>query len=994
MTFRAHPSVLSRRSGLERRIERVHDARESGVRLASGACRSGAVPYIRRMNRLAATHLSFVAVVAVTAAQAGAQPATQRGSPPPRAYVTMAMRAKVADSVSEREAEWRVAAAAEPQAAAPRFALALLARYDQRYDDSKAWLDSATRLAAEPSWRSAINRERVTGMLVHGEFAEIPRLLESLRQDSASITSNEWAESRYVMVGYRRRLGGRITTADLDSIMEIAAPSDTLLAARVSCLRAAVDPARRVAHAEQGIALADAAGALFISANCALVVGTQFVTSDGIGEGLLWLERAERTARAAHDLPTLAMALQWHGSTLSAMGYAPWASVRLAESIRIAQQIDDRNVEAWALLAVANSADLIGDASTSSRALSRASILFEATGDIYGSANASALRANAQVHLGDLDGAASTAARTRELGDSLRQPGLSLRSVYTIANVAMRRGQFDSAAVLLDSASVLARRMGPIFQSQLTGYRGIHALSTGRDVLAVNLLLESLKRRSTQQELYRSSIDGALALAWIRRGDTTQSARLLQESNDALDRLRDSVASGRMRRVVMPSESWGGAASYVDQVLAGLVQSRTWLPTAFALTERTRARALAKGSFGVVGEDTTPAVIAARLRVRAAATSLTAVQQSMRPGTALLVYAGGLGSAPTSLMVITRTTARGLVLAPLDSLGRDIVRWLALLESGESGVGAGKRVAAAVLSTALRSLPREITRLVIVPQGAIYRVPFQALPVAGGVLGDRVVVTVSPSVSLAMAYAADPRTVVPSVLALGAGDTEVAGFTPASLQISIERSDRSNPLAALPAAADEARAAAAWGNGSRSLTGTEASESALKRESRGAFTILHTAAHALTSDQALGANWLILRPDSTNDGYVSGGELAELSAGRAMVVLSGCRTTGDFGSRGDAIDGLVAPLLARGVRTVVASHWAVSDRWTQVLMERFYRHLATGATTAEAMNLAQTSLRRSGVPARFWAAFSVIGDGSLIFLNAPTVQRAPGAPRL
>ena len=102
-----------------------------------------------------------------------------------------------------------------------------------------------------------------------------------------------------------------------------------------------------------------------------------------------------------------------------------------------------------------------------------------------------------------------------------------------------------------------------------------------------------------------------------------------------------------------------------------------------------------------------------------------------------------------------------------------------------------------------------------------------------------------------------------------------------------------------------------------------------------------------------------------------------------MVVLSGCRTTGDFGSRGDAIDGLVAPLLARGVRTVVASHWAVSDRWTKVLMERFYQNLARGITTSEAMNDAQTSLRREGVPARFWAAFSVIGDGALTFTTAP-----------
>jgi CHAT domain-containing protein len=251
------------------------------------------------------------------------------------------------------------------------------------------------------------------------------------------------------------------------------------------------------------------------------------------------------------------------------------------------------------------------------------------------------------------------------------------------------------------------------------------------------------------------------------------------------------------------------------------------------------------------------------------------------------------------------------------------------------------------------------------------------------VLGDRAVVTIAPSVSLALAYAAEARSVPARVLALGAGDTEVSSFTPQMLELNVERSERGNPLAPLRAAADEARAAASWGRGSLALTGSDASEAALRREAHNAYTVLHAAAHALTSDQTLGANWLILRADSTDDGYVSGGELAELSMGRSMVVLSGCRTTGDFGSRGDAIDGLVAPLLARGVRTVVASHWAVSDRWTKVLMERFYQNLARGATTAEAMNLAQTSLRREGVPARFWAAFSVIGDGALTFAPTP-----------
>ena len=55
-------------------------------------------------------------------------------------------------------------------------------------------------------------------------------------------------------------------------------------------------------------------------------------------------------------------------------------------------------------------------------------------------------------------------------------------------------------------------------------------------------------------------------------------------------------------------------------------------------------------------------------------------------------------------------------------------------------------------------------------------------------------------------------------------------------------------------------------------------------------------------------------------------------------------------------------------------------------MERFYQNLARGVTTSDAMNQAQTSLRREGVPARFWAAFSVIGDGALTFSSAPVAS--------
>lgn len=923
----------------------------------------------------------FVVLGAAAALSAPATAQVNRlDSLPPRAFWALAMRAKGDDSVAAKEAEWRSWAHSAPQATAPRLALAMLSRFDARYADGFAWLDSANRVAKTPVWRSAVARERVGALLLRGEFTTVPALMASMRGDTIGLPTGELAELRYLQMAYARTVKHSATLGDLDSIAALASPLDTSMHIRVECVRLTLDRPRMMEHATRAIGLARAARLGWLAANCEQNVGIHYFNIGEMGDAIAWFMRAEETARQSHSDPTLAASLQYHGAALRTLGYVFAARKRLTAAIRVAQRIDDRNVEAWSLLNVAGTARMIGDASTTASALRRAEVLFQLTGDANGYENVMLEKSLVQMMLGDYQGAMRIAIRGRAYADSLNDSRMALRSLYVQSDVNMRMHQLDDASKQLDEAEGIIRKaLGQAWLTQLHEYRGLLALRRGDNTSAITTLEEVRNEYARRQELSRYSVNGALALAHMRVGDSVVAARTLIEANRDLDAVRDTMSEGGLRRLVMPPSIWGGTNGNIDEVLAAFVRSPKWLPTVFAVTERSRSRALLNGAIG--SESTTDSVAAneARRRVRASAADLSEVQRTLKATTALLVYAGGAANARTSLMVITKTTARGFTLAPLDSLDRDIVRWLALMESGEPGIGAGRQVASAVLGTALRGLPATIKRLVIVPQGALYRLPFQALPVGAGVLGDRAVVTISPSVSLALAYAAEPRSVPARVLALGAGDTEILSQLPQSLDLNIERSDRGNPLAPLRAAADEARAAANWGRGSMALTGVDASEAALKREAHGSFTVLHAAAHALTSDQTLGANYLILRPDATDDGYVSGGELAELTSRLAMVVLSGCRTTGDFGSRGDAIDGLVAPLLARGVRTVVASHWAVSDQWTKVLMQRFYQNLARGQTTAEAMNDAQMSLRRQGVPSRFWAAFSVIGDGALTF---------------
>ena len=71
---------------------------------------------------------------------------------------------------------------------------------------------------------------------------------------------------------------------------------------------------------------------------------------------------------------------------------------------------------------------------------------------------------------------------------------------------------------------------------------------------------------------------------------------------------------------------------------------------------------------------------------------------------------------------------------------------------------------------------------------------------------------------------------------------------------------------------------------------------------------------------------------------------------------------------------LTAPLLAAGVRAVVATLWPIGDRRTTRLVEDLYRSMARGATVGEALRQAKLSALARGESPAVWAAFTLVGD--------------------
>ncbi len=158
----------------------------------------------------------------------------------------------------------------------------------------------------------------------------------------------------------------------------------------------------------------------------------------------------------------------------------------------------------------------------------------------------------------------------------------------------------------------------------------------------------------------------------------------------------------------------------------------------------------------------------------------------------------------------------------------------------------------------------------------------------------------------------------------------------------------------------------------RLLTGSQATESAIKQVRRPA--ILHVATHgfflanqtSVAKENPLLRSGLILAGANQREG--GGGEDGILTAleasgldlwGTKVVVLSACETgIGDV-SNGDGVYGLRRALVLAGAESQVISLWKVDDDATKDLMDEFYKKLQQGIGRTEALRQVQLSMLTS-----------------------------------
>ena len=140
-----------------------------------------------------------------------------------------------------------------------------------------------------------------------------------------------------------------------------------------------------------------------------------------------------------------------------------------------------------------------------------------------------------------------------------------------------------------------------------------------------------------------------------------------------------------------------------------------------------------------------------------------------------------------------------------------------------------------------------------------------------------------------------------------------------------------------------------------------------------------------------GANRLALRSEALknstglktgNDGILTGLEVTSIDLrGTDLVVLSACESGLGEVSAGEGVAGLRQSFQLAGAKSVVATLWSVTDDTTADIMSEFFGQLANGHRAAEALRLAQLSVKKELADARgedfahpmFWAPFVISG---------------------
>ena len=269
------------------------------------------------------------------------------------------------------------------------------------------------------------------------------------------------------------------------------------------------------------------------------------------------------------------------------------------------------------------------------------------------------------------------------------------------------------------------------------------------------------------------------------------------------------------------------------------------------------------------------------------------------------------------------------------------------------------------------------TKLVIVPDGILWRLPFEALqPAENHYLIDHMQVSYGPSLSALREMKkqqVSPRQ-FDSLLVAYANPT-----LPKEFNTRMELARAATGLSTTSGQEEEiGRAANTFGmSQTRLVVGPDASEERLEVDSS-RKKILHLAVPAVVDETSPMSSFVGLSATAQRDGFLQAREVVNLRTNAELTILSGSQRVGDL--NGTGLVGVSWSWKVAGTPALMASRWRVDSPALPTLLTKFYANVKPsrqrGVTKARALHQAMLSVRQT---VEFehpyhWANFVMIGD--------------------
>lgn len=896
--------------------------------------------------------------------------------------------------------------------------------------------DTAGVVSAEQRWRPLVRQDRALTALLDGTIARLRFQSEEAAGQYAAAQSDSLGRTgAYAMMGlasvggprlgytdairsYRRvaqrmaqvgdsagrveaMLGEAMTvlrTAGVEPASQVFREAAVLLPARDAWLRARhqclnlqvrVRASETIADTSWQSALNDARPqGPRVYADC-LFARAQYLEGRGdrarVGSVLDTLADLQRKARL---LPGLAATLQWRGNAFIVGGSYYAARRKLRESLDVARQSESRGGEAWAMLNLGQIAQRTGAVGDAGRLMTDARAILLDIGDRTGLAFADRFIAESMLLRGDLVAADSAFRAIASQSDAVA-PTIAVELLLTRAEIARREGRFEASLQLLNAADSLASARNYTGNTTNRAYQrgllalgrgdAVTALSTWRALLGVRGMVGPSRFELLSRIAEAESSTGALDAAWR---DMASAQRTLDGWRAARSRREDQLAALADRHL-----DWDLDLGLATLVSHFAVAHRDAEALSIAEWRRVRSREQQALQRGVLAVDATRAV-----GVSARAFDSLAVDPARLPAlararlaqtSAVVSYIVGRGGEPTTAFVLTRDTLVSVRLAPIDSLASRIDRFAAFLQAGRLMAPLARELAAAFIDPLAQALPSQITRLVLVPDGALHRLPFAALThLNGRALVEHYEVAVSPSVEDALGGA------IGVSRRLRDGDYASRALVVGAPSTMPMMPGTRLSWSALPGARDEARRVSGMLHGAELLDGQRATRDRIANRLGAGGQLLHIASHAVADPSSYDGSGIVVQATSTHNGLFELGDFSAHPLPFDLVVFSACATGDGVLLSGQPLHGLVSTALDAGARGVLATRWRVDDAAIVPYMEAFYRAQLAGADVVTALHTVRTAAIRDGASPSLWANLEYFGDPTLrIALNPRPVSR-------